>query len=172
MKTLRRNLSYSNVAATLALVFAMGGSAIAANHYLINSTKQINPKVLKKLKGNTGHSGLPGSQGPRGLVGPQGIQGTPGVKGDSGISGYEIVTGTPVKGSGAGADLATALAVCPTGKSPLGGGFTSSGPENFQLFVRVDGLYGTTGWFAQTTSATSTANYEISAYAICATVTS
>jgi hypothetical protein len=46
---MRRRLSYANVVATLALVFAMSGGALAANHYLINSTKQINPKVLKAL---------------------------------------------------------------------------------------------------------------------------
>jgi len=36
----------------------MGGSAIAANHYLFNSTKQINPLVIKKLKGNGGQTGI------------------------------------------------------------------------------------------------------------------
>jgi hypothetical protein len=63
-----------NVVATLALVFAMSGGALAASHYLINSTKQINPKVLKKLKGNRGPSGAPGVRGP---VGPQGPAGAP-----------------------------------------------------------------------------------------------
>ena len=46
----RKRLTYANVAATLALVFSMTGGALAAKHYLINSTRQINPKVLKKLK--------------------------------------------------------------------------------------------------------------------------
>src|SRR5438876_8031642 len=46
----RMRLTYANVAATLALVFSMTGGALAAKHYLINSTSQINPKVLKKLK--------------------------------------------------------------------------------------------------------------------------
>ena len=59
--TMRRHLNYANVIATLALVFAMSGGALAANHYLINSTKQINPKVLKKLKGNSqGKTGATG----------------------------------------------------------------------------------------------------------------
>jgi hypothetical protein len=43
MNSIRKHLSYANIVATLALVFAMGGSAIAAKHYLINSTRQINP---------------------------------------------------------------------------------------------------------------------------------
>jgi hypothetical protein len=50
----QKRITYANVAATLALVFSMSGGALAATHYLINSTKQISPKVLKKLKGPRG----------------------------------------------------------------------------------------------------------------------
>jgi hypothetical protein len=75
---MRRRLTYANVVATLALVFSMSGGALAANHYLISSTKQISPKVLKKLKGN---------RGPTGLTGPQGKEGTPGKNGDEGKEG-------------------------------------------------------------------------------------
>jgi hypothetical protein len=46
---MRRHLTYANVTATLALVFAMSGGAIAAKHYLVSSTKQIDPKVLNSL---------------------------------------------------------------------------------------------------------------------------
>ena len=78
---MRRHLSYANVAATLALVFAMSGGALAAKHYLINSTNQINPKVLKKLKGNAGPrgrgaAGAPGAAGAAGKEGPQGKEGS------------------------------------------------------------------------------------------------
>jgi hypothetical protein len=81
---MRRRLNYANVVATLALVFAMSGGALAAHHYLINSTKQINPKVLKKLKGNagktgaTGPAGAPGAAGKEGSVGKEGAKGAPG----------------------------------------------------------------------------------------------
>jgi hypothetical protein len=68
----RRYLTYANVTATLALVFAMSGGALAAKHYLINSTGQINPKVLKKLRGRTGRPGLTGIEGPTGPRGPSG----------------------------------------------------------------------------------------------------
>jgi hypothetical protein len=44
-----RHLSYANVVSTLALLFAMTGGALAASHYVITSTKQIKPTVLKKL---------------------------------------------------------------------------------------------------------------------------
>lgn len=46
---MRRHLTYANVTATLALVLAMSGGAFAAKHYLVNSTKQIDPKVLNSL---------------------------------------------------------------------------------------------------------------------------
>src|SRR6476646_10054880 len=83
MNAIRRHLSYANVVATLALVFAMSGSALAAKHYLINSTNQINPKVLKKLKGKTG------SRGPTGTIGPAGVQGLAGTPGKDGAQGKE-----------------------------------------------------------------------------------
>jgi hypothetical protein len=54
-----------NVVATLALLFAMSGGALAAKHCLINSTKQINPKILKKLKGSAGSVGAVGPRGAR-----------------------------------------------------------------------------------------------------------
>jgi hypothetical protein len=78
MTFLRRHLSYTNVVATMALVFAMGGSAIAAKHYLISSTSQINPKVLKKLSGKAGPRGLTGATGATGAPGIEGAKGGPG----------------------------------------------------------------------------------------------
>ena len=104
--SLRRHLSYANVVATLALVFAMSGGALAASHYLINSTKQINPKVLSTLKG----TGKVGSQGPAGAQGPAGPQGTPGApgqpggpgeRGPPGINGVVSAVGVIVDRSGA-----------------------------------------------------------------------
>ncbi len=86
MNSLRRHLSYANIAATLALLFAMSGGALAARHYLINSTRQINPKVLKKLKGNAGKTGLSGQQGPAGVRGATGAEGAKGTDGFSALS--------------------------------------------------------------------------------------
>jgi Collagen triple helix repeat (20 copies) len=90
MRFARRHLSYANIAATLAVVFAMSGGALAASHYLINSTKQINPKVLKALKGSaggTGSNGATGVQGTAGATGGQGIQGVQGTQGAAGPTG-------------------------------------------------------------------------------------
>lgn len=47
---MRKHLTYANVAATFALVFAMSGGALAAKHYLLNSVAQINPRVVESLR--------------------------------------------------------------------------------------------------------------------------
>lgn len=87
MKPLRRHLSYANIVATLALLFAMSGAALAANHYLINSTRQINPKVLKKLRGRAGSTGRPGAPGAAGTQGMAGVSGSSGAPGAAGANG-------------------------------------------------------------------------------------
>jgi hypothetical protein len=96
--------------ALIALFVAMGGSAIAASHYLITSTKQISPKVLKKLRGNIGP---PGANGLQGKEGPQGKEGTLGKEGTQGKEGS------------AGKNL-TAQTVLPSGQSESGG-FSAGG---------------------------------------------
>src|SRR5665811_266061 len=87
---MRRRLSYANVTATLALVFAMSGGALAANSYLINSTKQINPKVLKKLTGKTGTTGPAGATGASGATGAPGAPGGAGKEGAPGPAGSAV----------------------------------------------------------------------------------
>jgi hypothetical protein len=104
---LQGKITYANVVATLALVLAMSGGALAASHYLINSTKQINPKVLKKLRGARGKSGpagprgisIQGPTGERGLKGEKGALGGRGSDGANGTSGYEpLPAGRSVSG--------------------------------------------------------------------------
>jgi Collagen triple helix repeat (20 copies) len=85
---IRKRFTYANVAMTLALVFAMSGGAYAAKHYLITSTKQISPKVLKALAGKTGPAG------PEGKAGVPGSPGTPGSKGEKGEPGTNGTNGT------------------------------------------------------------------------------
>jgi len=88
----RKHLSYANVAATLALIMAMSGGALAASHYLITSSKQISPKVLRKLKGRrgrtgaTGPPGIPGRRGRWACGGPEGAPGPEGAAGQSALS--------------------------------------------------------------------------------------
>jgi len=90
----RIHLTPSTVIATLALVFAMTGGAYAASKYLITSTKQISPKVLKSLKGKAGKPGANGAQGLAGAAGPQGPGGAAGAKGETGAAGGEGKAGT------------------------------------------------------------------------------
>src|SRR2546428_10422653 len=83
----RKHLSYANVAATLALIMAMSGGALAASHYLITSTKQISPKGLRKLKGRRGRTGATGRPGITGTQGPLGLRGSKGARGPEGAPG-------------------------------------------------------------------------------------
>ncbi len=90
-----RRPSPASIIASVALFFALGGTAIAAHQYLITSTKQIKPSVLKKLKGNvgktgaTGREGLPGREGSQGKEGKEGSQGKEGKEGSQGKEGKE-----------------------------------------------------------------------------------
>ena len=86
---IRKRFTYTNVAMTLALVFAMTGGAYAAKHYVITSTKQISPKVLTALKGSTGSAGPAGPAGPAGAKGETGAAGGPGKEGQPGQEGKE-----------------------------------------------------------------------------------
>ena len=93
---IRRRVTYTNVAMTLALFFAMTGGAYAAKKYLISSTKQISPKVLQQLqkpgpKGTAGPAGPAGPTGPAGPAGPSGPAGPAGTgtKGENGAAGAD-----------------------------------------------------------------------------------
>ncbi|MGA9286050.1 MAG: hypothetical protein WBV85_11490 [Solirubrobacteraceae bacterium] len=92
-------MTYANVVATLAMVFAMSGGAYAASKFLITSTKQIKPSVLASLKGKAGANGAPGATGPAGPVGAVGPQGPAGANGKDGPSGAngESVSSSEVK---------------------------------------------------------------------------
>lgn len=132
--------------------------------------------------------GLPGEcQGPKagpnqhvpfswnqlGPAGAKGDQGDPGVDGSPGVSGWEIVRGagvsTPV-GAPEGARV-TATVNCPTGKKPLGGGFSSAPLEgSLQLgllifFSRPAG----TGWEVSA-SEFSAQGFRLAAEVVCAVV--
>jgi hypothetical protein len=105
MKRARGHLNYANVVATLALLFAMSGSAIAAKHYLIISTSQISPKVIKRLKapganGPTGATGITGASGAAGAPGTPGARGEKGEKGEKGETGANGVSAPSALPSG------------------------------------------------------------------------
>lgn len=85
------------ILSVIALVLAIGGTSYAARKYVITSTRQIAPKVLKQLKGAQGPRGVQGTQGPLGPQGPQGPQGIPGTPGAPGSArAYaQVVTNDP-----------------------------------------------------------------------------
>ena len=72
----------------LAAIVAVGltGSAYAAGRYVITSTGQIKPSVLKQLRGNRGPRGLTGRQGTTGATAPPGPTGAQGAPGSDGAS--------------------------------------------------------------------------------------
>jgi hypothetical protein len=119
----RLHMTPGTVIATLALVFAMTGGAYAAGKYVITSTKQISPKVLKSLQGKAGKSGAngaPGATGPAGPQGPAGPSGAAGPKGENGAAGTAGAKGEPgAKGTNGTSVTNTALAkgstACPEG---------------------------------------------------------
>jgi len=109
----KRHINYANVTATLALILAMGGGAVAAQHYIISNAKQqVSPRALGELRtaaasavrrGPAGPRGPQGEQGPRGLSiqGPTGPEGArvyglplpPTTIGPTGPEGYRGATG-------------------------------------------------------------------------------
>ncbi len=95
----RLRVSPATMIASLALVFAMTGGAYAAKKYLITSTKQISPSVLKALTGKAGAAGAAGAQGAQGPAGPGGPQGPQGAAGNRGANGAngESVSASEVK---------------------------------------------------------------------------
>ncbi|MCY7303528.1 MAG: collagen-like protein [Thermoleophilia bacterium] len=95
-----RRLTYANVAATLALFFALGGTAVAGAKLLITGAdvknhsltgveikdgslglKTLSTAARTTLKGNRGPRGIPGSTGLPGAAGPQGSAGPQGPPG-------------------------------------------------------------------------------------------
>jgi hypothetical protein len=85
-----------NLVAWLALFVSLGGTSLAASHYVISSTKQIKPAVLKQLRGKAGvggKGGANGAQGTAGASGPAGAAGANGAAGGEGKAGPEGVSG-------------------------------------------------------------------------------
>jgi hypothetical protein len=146
LKAIRRRCNATGVVAVLALVLAMSGGAFAAGRYLITSTKQIKPSVLKSLQGKAGPAGAAGAQGPAGATGPTGPQGP---KGDTGVAGANGTSVINVESKGK-------IGSCKEGGSE----FKSASGTTFAC----NGEKGTTG-FTETLPAGKTERGEWQAYA-------
>ena len=105
---------------SLVLFLALGGSATAARHYLITSTRQIKPSVLKALHGARGPAGPAGPSGAAGSPGPPGVQGSRGEPGPSNLSTLTTVRALDLKVSPG--KEASSVATCPSGMHAVGGG--------------------------------------------------
>lgn len=81
------------VVAVVALVAALGGTALAAKP-IITKLNQISPSVQKQLAGKKGSKGDPGPAGPAGAAGPAGGAGAAGKNGGAGPTGPTGTTGT------------------------------------------------------------------------------
>ncbi len=148
-----RKLTYANVVSTLALVLVLaGGTAYAANHYLITRTSQIKPSVLKQLRGRAGQSGAAGATG---------------ATGAAGISGYTQVASATTNNPAGAQDVA--IANCPAGESVLGGGAFGSAVSTGQSITTSEPANSDTGWLVAMSNGSGTAD-TFTVYAICATV--
>ena len=139
MSSIRRYLNYANIVATLALVFAMSGGALAAKRYLITSTNQISPRVLRKLKvTHKAGSTRRGSAGPKGPEGEEGEEGEKGEKGAEGAQGAPAPTTLPAGQSESGyyalALGGSSIATDVTFPIPLG----APVPETQVIYTKAD----------------------------------
>ena len=161
MRTHLPKPSPAMVVACLALFVSLTGTSIAASHYLITSTKQIKPSVLKQLKGAQGPRGYQGAQG------AQGAQGSPGPNGNPGATHVVIRTAIGRTDS----NVSSASVNCQTGEVATGGGVgwdtaTTTGSP----YVVASGPMGTFGWFVIVDNAIVTGSTVVTAqaYVTCA----
>jgi len=130
------------------------------------------------LTGPQGPKGDTGAQGPAGPAGPQGQKGDAGAQGPQGPAGPQGEPGPAGPGGVSGRQVAldgktvwplsteTAVATCPEGKVPMGGGVSTQG------LVTGDGIitdsYPTSdGWYARVNNPGADLFVQMYVYAIC-----
>jgi hypothetical protein len=149
------------------------GSNSVGSRQVINGSLQtldLSKKARAALKGTRG---LPGPAGPQGLKGLKGDSGSTGPAGPSGISGFQTVTG-PGSAVLAPGDFGVDIAICPDGKTAIGGGFV---PGKGGVGVTPFAVMGSAPLSDPTRWAVSGENLgpgtaKLVAYAVCAHVSS
>lgn len=152
-----KRVSLRVVFATLVLVVAIAGAAVAAGTItgkdIKNGTitgkdvkdRSLTPKDFKgSVRGPRGLTGPPGIQGPPGTQGPRGSQGPRGLTGAAGPTAvaYGFTTLTVPAGS---TEFDGAL--CPSGYFPAGGGAISDDESNTFVTIAESGpVFDPNGW--------------------------
>ena len=104
------------VLGVIALILALGGSALAASGALTGKQKKEVEKIAKKYAGKPGADGAPGPAGPAGPAGTAGAKGDNGAPGEKGEKGAKGDTGSP------GEDGKSVESIpVPTGETACGG---------------------------------------------------
>jgi hypothetical protein len=169
---MKHRISPATIIASVALFISLGGTSMAAGHWLITSTAQIKPSVLHHLHGARGERGAQGIQGATGATGSQGQMGAQGPQGDPGqsMAGPDWVHSIIVFGPKTTVTTATprgaAAVFCPMPQFAVTGGFQDSN-------VDVTGSQwtegsGVEGWGVNATLAPGETSGTIVAWARCA----
>jgi hypothetical protein len=153
------------------------GSAADCNHQETAVTWNAQgPTGPQGPKGDTGATGPQGQQGDTGATGPQGPQGDTGATGPqgpqglagaNGVSGYQIVTDGGDLPNG---DIGMGIAMCPTGKRAVGGGWTDDGSfDGDNVFVLQSGPSSDGSTWTGSIKNTSGATVHVTLSAVCIT---
>ena len=145
------------LAVTAIGILILAAGAGAASRWVITSTHQIKPSVLRELKGKRGPQG---ATGPRGATGPGGAAAPAGV-------GTTTLVGSPEVTLQPGQTTYDVMpsgfeATCPSGTTAVGTGFNGDGVNTITYLESYGSFVG--GFLVNDSSVSATAQL----YAVCA----
>jgi hypothetical protein len=155
---MKSKLSPAMVVSLIALFVALGGSAVAARHYVITSSSQVKNGALKAV--DLSRSARRALRGARGPVGPAGMPGPPGP---STLGHLTRVDQQKTLAPGA---VDSVDATCPAGQNVVSGGFQSVGADSEVFFADTFGSPNT--WSVGLDNFDSTLSATVDAIAFCA----
>lgn len=175
MTKIRKNLSYANVVASLALFLVVsGGAAYAAFQLPKNSVgnRQLRRNAITGVKVKNGSllgADFGAGQLPAGPRGEQGPKGDSGPQGPPGLSGYIQENGFSAFNSNSPKSV---LVACPPGTKVVGGGAFIFGADAGSVAVNGSGPQdGGEAWIAEAFEAIPTGQeWDVDARAVCARV--